>query len=104
MNEFRGFLEGARAELCNLLQDHSLAALLVAYIVKPVDYHENIRLFMCCLPNELFRRQCEMVGSRDDKDNDVDLFLAGKYSGGLDRIRIQSRGVNQGDIHHTVVQ
>src|SRR4051795_11769386 len=102
MNKLRGFLEGAGTELCNLLQDHSLAALLVTNIIKPVDYHEDIGLFMCCLPDELFRRQCEMVGSRDDKDNDVDFFLAGKHSGGLDRIRIQSRGIDQGDIHYAV--
>ncbi|KAI6776714.1 hypothetical protein HG530_000659 [Fusarium avenaceum] len=104
MHELRVFLVSSGTKSSNLVEDHLFTSILVSNNIKSIDNNENVGLLSCGSPNEFFGRLREVIGSRDHKHHHIDFLLPGKDSGCLGCIRIETRGVDQGNVHHTIVQ
>ncbi|KAK1843684.1 hypothetical protein CCHR01_13683 [Colletotrichum chrysophilum] len=104
VNQFRRLLVRPRAESVDLVQNHLLAPILVSDIVVAIHHNEEIRLLCGGGPDELLGSHREVVCCRNHEHDDVNLLLPGKNSGCLGCVRVQSRSIDQRNIHHAVVE
>lgn len=103
MDELLGVLVRPRTQLADLLKNGPLAAFLVLDLVESVDDNEEVCLFVTRGPNELLGGEREVVGSVNDKDDNVNFVLAGKDGGRLETIPVETGSVDERNVDDTVV-
>src|SRR5579871_3569467 len=102
MNKIRSVLVCSRGEFCDLTKNLGSTSFLVLDVVEAIYNNEEICFLICCVPEEFFGRESEMVLRTHNKDNYIDLFLSSEYRSCLQGVHIETRGIYKRDIDNPV--
>src|SRR5580693_314510 len=97
-------MKWSRSELLDPLQHELLALVLVLNLVVFVHNDEKVHFFVAGIGQELFSGECEVVLGRDDKYDDINLFLPGEERSGFETVAVQAWGIDEENVDNTVVE